>query len=459
MDAPRELRLELSIKDQYGPYNNAWIQLYKPASGLGTTVDDHYIPPEDIPITNTTIGGPHTYRETWTKRTTGGLRPIIKAVAVHTGDWTHSPDTVTKVFGGQYGPYAKDVIAGEDGTFYFTLNEGPGFRSLDPSTKSISELSWYHSGRANQAMALAASNFHLFSVTRKNELYRRYPSRTDMDWKKIDTIDFEIAAMTANNRRLFAISKDDFLWSCLPIRNHLDLAGLNELELAESYMAVNTKNDASENKTDSSTAVTATNNAFKTIAKFKETWTKIGKVKVGSTLDILESISNRIIHVMGKDDILSTVVANTIVNRSITHEDILAVAMSDEEPFVHLAPTNNIIALAASNGNLFAVTRRNELWVRPATTEDLPWLPIGHANHVTSLGATHGNLFGVNGLGELWMRSADVTSGIWLKAPLTNTIKPITITGINTGPRSGVLYAVTKKDDALWVLDTPGLIT
>lgn len=447
MDKPMELRLELCAKDQYGPIN---VTFDIKRSTQARIIDDHWIPPEWETIYSYSGSCTPPYKYTWTRRQTGGPRPVLKGVATPLlGDYSHSPPSIEKMFGGDFGPYAKDVITGEDGMFVFS-RETTGFRSLDPSTKSFSEFTWYHAGHANHSMALAASNLNLFSVNPKNELYRRELTRTDMAWKKIGSIEFDVVTMTAYKRRLFAISKDDSLWSYLPPMRELDTSTLNGVDVAESYFSINLDNGTSKVSNVSGT----TNSQHITT----ETWTEIGKVKVASTPSIIDHISRRIINTIGKDDYISNVVADAIVNHNINHDDISAIAMNDNnQTFLEKTP-NNIIALAATNGNLFAVTRKNELLMRPASTEDIPWLSIGYANYVISLGATQGNLYGVNKLGELWQRSSDVTASTWQKGHLTNPIKPITLSGINTG-WSGVLYAVTKADDALWLLDTPRLIT
>ena len=49
--------------------------------------------------------------------------------------------------------------------------------------------------------------------------------------------------------------------------------------------------------------------------------------------------------------------------------------------------------MAGVNGQLFAATRDNKLWIRNATSNNENWIEIGHANNVVAMVGINGQLF------------------------------------------------------------------
>ena len=46
---------------------------------------------------------------------------------------------------------------------------------------------------------------------------------------------------------------------------------------------------------------------------------------------------------------------------------------------------NNVVAMAAISGKLFAATSDNQLWWRDPVGVNVSWDPIGHANNVMAM--------------------------------------------------------------------------
>ena len=66
---------------------------------------------------------------------------------------------------------------------------------------------------------------------------------------------------------------------------------------------------------------------------------------------------------------------------------------------------NNVVAMTAFNGALYAATSENKLWVRVAIPGDINWQVIGHANNVVAMAAMNEKLYAATSEGQLWMRA------------------------------------------------------
>jgi hypothetical protein len=109
-----------------------------------------------------------------------------------------------------------------------------------------------------------------------------------------------------------------------------------------------------------------------------------------------------------------------------------------------LGPADNVTALAADNGKLFAATRDNKLWARE-TVGDAPWELVGHANDVVAMTALNGKLYAATSDSKLWMREPLLREVSWQHIGHANGVVAMAAAG-------GRLYAVTG-DETLWQRD------
>ena len=103
---------------------------------------------------------------------------------------------------------------------------------------------------------------------------------------------------------------------------------------------------------------------------------------------------------------------------------------------------NDVIAMAAANGHLYAVTSDSTLWIREAATHEVGWTPIGQAVAVTALAATNGHLYCATTDNRLWTRAATPVSMDWTAIGDANAV--VAMAAID-----GTLYCATS-DDKLW---------
>jgi len=114
-------------------------------------------------------------------------------------------------------------------------------------------------------------------------------------------------------------------------------------------------------------------------------------------------------------------------------------------PWVHIGHANDVVAMAAINGKLFAATKDNLLWWRSPVGQNVNWVHIGHANDVVAMAAINGKLFAATKDNRLWWRNPVGQNVNWVHIGHANDV--VAMTAIN-----GKLFAATK-DNRLWWRD------
>lgn len=108
----------------------------------------------------------------------------------------------------------------------------------------------------------------------------------------------------------------------------------------------------------------------------------------------------------------------------------------------HIGHANQVVAMTAAHGKLFAANSYNALWRRDPVPRDVRWQAFGHANRVLALAATDGTLFGVTADQKLWMRSATTPDVPWRHIGYADGAVALTTLG-------GKLYAATRDRQLL----------
>jgi hypothetical protein len=111
----------------------------------------------------------------------------------------------------------------------------------------------------------------------------------------------------------------------------------------------------------------------------------------------------------------------------------------------HIGHANDVVAMAAINGKLFAATKDNKLWWRDPVGQDIDWEHIGHANDVVAMAAINGKLFAATKDNKLWWRDPVGHEIDWKYIGHANDV--VSMAAIN-----GKLFAATK-DNKLWWRD------
>jgi hypothetical protein len=70
----------------------------------------------------------------------------------------------------------------------------------------------------------------------------------------------------------------------------------------------------------------------------------------------------------------------------------------------HIDSANNVVAMAAYKGKLFAATSANELLWRDSVNTSVNWVHIGHAINVVAMAASNNKLFAATSDNKLWWR-------------------------------------------------------
>jgi hypothetical protein len=109
---------------------------------------------------------------------------------------------------------------------------------------------------------------------------------------------------------------------------------------------------------------------------------------------------------------------------------------------------NDVVAMAAINGKLFAATRDNRLWWRDPVGANVNWEEIGHANDVVAMAAINGKLFAATRDNRLWWRDPVGANVNWKEIGHANDV--VAMAAIN-----GKLFAATR-DNRLWWRDPVG---
>lgn len=114
----------------------------------------------------------------------------------------------------------------------------------------------------------------------------------------------------------------------------------------------------------------------------------------------------------------------------------------------HIGHANDVVAMTASNGKLFAATKDNQLWSRDAVGDDLPWERIGHANGIAAMAANGDKLFAATKDNRLLWRDAAGRGIDWELIGHANDV-------VAMAAIEGKLFAATK-DNRLWWRDATG---
>lgn len=124
-------------------------------------------------------------------------------------------------------------------------------------------------------------------------------------------------------------------------------------------------------------------------------------------------------------------------------------ALADDDPgWQHIGHANEVVAMAAMHGKLFAATRYNKLWVRDPVPRDIRWQPLGSANRIVALAGVNGKLFGATKDHKLWMRAAVGVDAAWHHIGYADAVVAMTAL-------EGKLYAATRGKKLLVCDPTP----
>ena len=118
-------------------------------------------------------------------------------------------------------------------------------------------------------------------------------------------------------------------------------------------------------------------------------------------------------------------------------------ALGEEDPeWQQIGRADEVIAMTAMDGKLFAVTRDNRLWGRDPVPQDIRWQLLGSANRVVALAGVNGRLFGATRDHKLWMRESTALNAAWRHIGYADVVTALTAV-------DGKLYAVTKGNRLL----------
>lgn len=110
-----------------------------------------------------------------------------------------------------------------------------------------------------------------------------------------------------------------------------------------------------------------------------------------------------------------------------------------------IGQANDVVAMAAMQGRLFAATRDNFLWWREPVGQNVTWQRIGHANNIVAMAALNGTLFAVTRDDTLWWREPTSCDMTWQRLGQANNVVALAATG-------GKLFVATR-DNLLWWRD------
>jgi hypothetical protein len=103
---------------------------------------------------------------------------------------------------------------------------------------------------------------------------------------------------------------------------------------------------------------------------------------------------------------------------------------------------NEVVAMAAMQGKIYAASRYNKLWIRDPTAQNIRWRLLGSANRVRALAAVNGKLFGATEDHKLWMRDPVVVNAPWQHVGYADAV-------IAMAALEGRLYAATRGNKLL----------
>jgi len=110
-----------------------------------------------------------------------------------------------------------------------------------------------------------------------------------------------------------------------------------------------------------------------------------------------------------------------------------------------LANINRTSGIPAPSFSLYAVTSDHKLWIRDALVVDAEWKHIGHANNVVAMTGAAGKLFAAASDNTLWIRDPIDSDADWTKIGQANNVRAMASMG-------GRLYASTT-DNKFWARD------
>jgi hypothetical protein len=123
----------------------------------------------------------------------------------------------------------------------------------------------------------------------------------------------------------------------------------------------------------------------------------------------------------------------------------LPVTPLPERAWLLIGHANDVVAMTAANGKLFAATGNSKLWWRDPVGQDVDWEHVGHANSVVAMTATSGKLFAATSDNKLWWRDPVGQDVDWEHIGHANNV--VAMAAIN-----GKLFAATS-DNKLWWRD------
>jgi hypothetical protein len=106
---------------------------------------------------------------------------------------------------------------------------------------------------------------------------------------------------------------------------------------------------------------------------------------------------------------------------------------------------NDVVAMAAINGKLFAATKDNKLWWRDPVGQNVNWDEIGHANDAVAMTQARGKLFAATNDDKLWWREPVGIDVNWIQIGHANAV-------VAMAALRGKLFAATS-DNKLWWRD------
>ena len=106
----------------------------------------------------------------------------------------------------------------------------------------------------------------------------------------------------------------------------------------------------------------------------------------------------------------------------------------------HIGHANNVVAMTAIEGKLFAATNDNNLWVREPVERNINWRHIGHANNVVAMTAIEGKLFAATNDNNLSVREPVERDINWRRIGHANNV--VAMTAIE-----GKIFAATNDNN------------
>ena len=123
----------------------------------------------------------------------------------------------------------------------------------------------------------------------------------------------------------------------------------------------------------------------------------------------------------------------------------VSIANTKDIPWTYIGHANNVSAMTASEGHLFAATRDNKLWIRNPDHRNIDWKLIGNVNNITAMAASGNKLFAATSDNKLLVREAIDSNIRWREIGHANNV--VAMTAIDNK-----LFAATTSN-GLWIRD------